>query len=243
MDGLKPTRDVAIVIPVAGDTEALGELLRHLESLDAAPREIIVVCASRDALLAELVARHGCRLIETEPNRGAQLDCGARAASAAVLWFVHTTARFDADALDAVWAACERGAESGCFRFEFQGPPRPLKRLITGLVALRIRLGGMAYGDQALFATREAYLAAGGFTHDPLFDEVRLVKRLRSRGSFGPLGRPVYVATSKWERDGWIKRSLRNRWLALCHAVGVPAKALNLAYRQTARRRRGETSR
>lgn len=238
MDGIKPKHDISIVIPVLDDAPALESLLSTIGGFDSSPHEVIVVSGSSAPALAARCAEHGQRYLETEPNRGAQLDLGARQASASVLWFVHASAELGPHALDAVQSAVSNGAESGCLRFAFQGPPTRLKRLISSLVAVRIRAGGIAYGDQALFMTRTAYLESGGFTHEPLFEEVGLIRNLRKRGSFVPQAEPVRVSTRRWERDGWIRRSLHNRWLAVCHGAGVSAKRLNSVYRRRPRTQR-----
>lgn len=231
--------DIAIVVPVLADTDALDALLARVERWPVQPREIVVVSVDSDIGAARVCARHGCRLIAAAANRGAQLDQGARAASARTVWFLHADAMPPDDALAAIEQAIDRGAESGCFRFAFQGAPRWHKRLLAALVNWRTRLGGMPYGDQGLFVLRTAYLACGGFAHQPLFEEVGLVKRLRRRGTFRPLERPLEVSTRRWERDGWWIRTVHNRWLALCYMLGVPAERLAAAY---GRRRDADTT-
>ncbi len=195
------------------------------------PEEIIVVSGSADAAVAAVCDRHACEYVEAPANRGAQLHAGARRATAAVLWFVHADAQPPHDALAVIAAAVRDGAESGCFRFAFQGPTTWYKRLLAQLVALRIRCGGMVYGDQGIFARRDVYLELGGFAEWPLFEEVGLVRRLRARGTFRVLPRALAVATRRWERDGWLKRTLHNRWLALRFALGGRPEALAASYR------------
>ena len=78
--------------------------------------------------------------------------------------------------------------------------------------------------------TRAAYEACGGFAHEPLFEEVRLVKRLRDRGTFVTLDEPLGVSPRRWERDGWLRRSAANRLLALGHALGISAARLAARY-------------
>src|SRR4029453_11616227 len=91
--------------------------------------------------------------------------------------------------------------------------------------------GGMVYGDQGIFVRRDVYHALGGFTEWPLFEEERLIRRLRARGTFRVLPRVVRVATRRWERDGWLARTLHNRWLALRFALGGRPEALAASYR------------
>jgi rSAM/selenodomain-associated transferase 2 len=220
---------IAVVIPVLGDAAELDALLAQLEALR--PEQVIVVSGRTEAAVAAACDRHACELVEAPANRGAQLDTGARRARAAVLWFVHADARVPGDALEVIAAAVRDGAESGCFRFAFQGPMTWYKRVLARLVALRIRCGGMVYGDQGIFARRDVYFALGGFAEWPLFEEVRLVRRLRARGTFRVLPRELAVATRRWDRDGWLTRTLHNRWLALRFALGGRPEALARSYR------------
>ncbi len=220
---------IGVVIPVLDDAAELSALLAQLTA--QRPEEIVVVSGRTDSAVAAECARHGCDYIEAAANRGTQLDAGARRATAAVLWFVHADAEVPDDALAAIATAMREGAESGCFRFAFQGPATWYKRLLAQLVALRVRCGGMVYGDQAIFARRDTYFAAGGFAGWPLFEEVRLVRRLRARGTFRVVPRAIAVATRRWERDGWVKRTLHNRWLALRFALGGRPEVLAARYR------------
>jgi rSAM/selenodomain-associated transferase 2 len=220
---------IAVVIPVLGDARHLAELLPQLWRQHAV--EIAVVSGRADTAIAELCRRHECRYLEPPANRGARLDAGARATTAPVLWFVHADAAPPPDALRAIAAAVRSGADGGCFRFAFQGPPRWYKRLLALAVTLRVRCGGMVYGDQGIFVTRERYFECGGFAPEPLFEEVRLIKCLRARRNFRTLPQALAVATRRWERDGWLRRTLHNRWLALRFMLGAPAASLAASYR------------
>ena len=225
---MRASSNIAVVIPVLGDAAELDALLGQVEAQQ--PAEVVVVAGSADADVAAACARRACERLETVPNRGAQLDAGAHRARAAVLWFVHADAQVPADALAAIAAAVSGGAESGCFRFAFQGAPTWYKRALERLVALRIRCGGMVYGDQGIFVRRDVYFALGGFAKWPLFEEVRLVRRLRARGTFRVLPRALGVATRRWEREGWVRRSVHNRWLALRFALGGRPETLAARY-------------
>lgn len=221
---------VALVVPVRDDTEHVSALLEGVATWTHAPAEVIVVSAGVDRALESLCLEHRARLIVAAPNRGAQMDAGARAASAPVLWFVHADAALPPGGLHAIGGALANGAVGGCFRFAFQGEAAWYKWLLARLVGLRVRLGGIPYGDQGLFVRRDVYLACGGFPHQPLFEEVRLVTRLRRRGAFRPLPVPIGVSPRRWERDGWWRRTLRNRWLALRYMLGASAESLSRVY-------------
>ena len=221
---------IAIVIPVLNDANALRSLLGEIRDWENQPAELIVAAAGDDPEIASLTHEQACRFIASKPLRGRQLDDGARAATADTLWFLHADSAPQRSSLDDIEAARAEGIEAGYFRFEFTGPRSWQKTLIEKLVSLRTRCGGMPYGDQGLWVSRDAYLRCDGFAHEPLFEEVRLIGRLRARGQLCALTTPIGVAPRRWEREGWWYRSIMNRVLALGHALGIPAKRLAAGY-------------
>jgi hypothetical protein len=104
-------------------------------------------------------------------------------------------------------------------------------RVISGMMNWRSRLTGIATGDQAMFMTREAFEAVGGFPVQPLMEDIEISRRL------GALSRPVClrarVVTSgrRWETHGvWSTVLLmwRLRW---AYWRGVAPSVLAKAYR------------
>ncbi len=227
------TTTIAIVVPVLGDTAALSALTERIQHWTTQPAELIVVSAGPDAPLRALCLERGCRYLESVARRGTQLDQGAKEATASILWFLHADAEPHADSLEAIAYAVETGTEGGYFRFRFAGGRTWWKRLLERLTNLRTHLGGIPYGDQGIFARRDAYHEAGGFAHQALFEEVALVKNLRARGRFRALTLPIGVASRRWERDGWCYRSLTNRGLAIRYLLGTPAERLAKRYEGT----------
>ena len=229
-----PDSSIAIVVPVLGDSKALSTLTKRIEGWTIQPAEVIVVAANPEPNLRAICQDRGCRYLESVPCRGMQLDKGATEAAASVVWFLHADAEPHADSLTAISAAIDDGADGGYFRFRFVGKPAWWKRVLERLTNWRTQLGGIPYGDQGIFASRAAYLEAGGFAHQPLFEEVALVKNLRAKGHFRALPLPIGVAPRRWERDGWCYRSLANRSLAIRYLLGTPAERLAERYEGTA---------
>jgi len=220
------TTDIAIVIPVLGDSTRLRALLGLIADWKLQPREIIVVAADADPQASALCDDRACRYLTSEPCRGKQQDLGARVAEADILWFLHADATPGSSSLGDIAGAVAGGADGGHFKFAFSGSPMRRKAAIEWLTNLRVRLGGIPYGDQGIFVRRDIYLECSGFPHQPLFEEVALVRKLRSRGRFGALATPLGVSPRRWERDGWIRRCLNNRRLALAYACGRTAHKL-----------------
>jgi rSAM/selenodomain-associated transferase 2 len=220
---------ISVVIPVLGDLKALAEILDRLRSAAGRPDEIIVVDGANDTDCAELCAHYDCVYLSTSPGRGHQLDAGARRASGDVIWFLHADCRPPTSAVDRIRSEISDGAIGGYFRFQFTGKTTWYKRLLAWLINQRSRIG-IPYGDQGLFIRRSRYADIGGFPDTPLFEEVSLVKAARRNGRFVQLAVPMGVSPRRWERDGWIRRTLANRMLALGYTAGISPATLARHY-------------
>jgi rSAM/selenodomain-associated transferase 2 len=220
---------ISVVVPVLGDVAELRGLLDALGTEPA--RETIVVDGRGDPDCRKLCEDRGCGYVASRPGRGHQLRVGAERAGGRILWFLHADAQPPPGAAALVRAAVRPGAAGGSFRFRFDGPRTVTRRFLELSIALRSRLGGVPYGDQGLFFTREAYALAGGFADEPLFEEVPLVRSVRRLGRFVVLQQAIGVSSRRWERDGWLRRTLENRLLAIGYMLGVPPRTLARRYR------------
>ena len=224
-----------MIIPVLDDTPALVRLLRQLAQQRPEPQEIIVVDGGATANkevspVASVCAANGARYFAAPPGRGCQLRAGAACARGKVLWFLHADAGLSPGATAAIGAAIDGGAVGGYFRFQFAGPHNLTKQILEYFVSLRCRWGGV-YGDQGIFVRRPFYDQAGGFEDTALFEEVRLVRGLRSLGEFLPLSEPIAIDTRRWDSRGYWRQTLINRLLALGYALGLPPERLANWYR------------
>ena len=69
----------------------------------------------------------------------------------------------------------------------------------------RSRLTGIATGDQAMFVTRAAFDAAGGFPDIPLMEDIALSKRLKR------VSRPLCLAARVIVIGPALRRARRGR--------------------------------
>jgi rSAM/selenodomain-associated transferase 2 len=220
----------SVIIPCYQDEERLVQLLEQLQKLPHRPTEIIVVDGANSQTCRDVCAQHGACWLASEPCRGRQLLQGAALAQGEALWFLHADVHLPPDPLTAMTQALEQGAVGGYFRFQF-GVPRVWPVLILEpAIALRSRFG-VPYGDQGIFAKRDAYFAVGGHAPWPLFEEVPLVKGLRRLGHFQPILEPLWVDSRRWQRDGWWRRTWHNRKLAIRFAWGMSPDKLAEQYR------------
>lgn len=222
------------LLPTFHDDLALEGLLTALAALHAPPERILVVDGAARTHTARLCQRFGAGYLCAPPGRGVQLRAGVAAALEAepdtALWVLHADCQPHPHATSAIRAVLAQGAAGGYFRFRFGGEARVMKTLLERCIALRCRFG-MVYGDQGLFFTGAEYESSGGFAPQPLFEEVPLVRALKRTGRFVALEVPLTIDPRRWERDGYLRRTLHNRWLALAHACGVAPLRLADWYR------------
>ena len=222
---------ISVVIPVYRDYRELETLLQRLEQMQADIDDIVVVDGDAQHECELICEKFGATYITSAPNRGAQLRAGADAAKGEILWFLHADSEPRSDAAIQIRQHVGAGNEAGYFRFRFAGKRTWYKSLLEQLINLRTRVG-IPYGDQGLFVLRSAYEKANGHAATPLFEEVSLIKTLRRDNRCAPLTAPLPVSPRRWEQDGWLTRSLHNRWLALAFAAGVAPEKLAHQYRR-----------
>ena len=220
---------ISVIVPVLNDKDALEKLLARVSDLNPAVDEIIVVEGAMQQDCATLALSHGARHFSEAANRGAQLRKGAQEASGGILWFLHADSLPPTDAVAQIKTHLATGSGSGYFRFRFGGPPGWHKSTLEAAINWRTRVG-VPYGDQGLFVTREAYTSAGGHSAIPLFEDVSLVKALRRQCGCREIAASMTVSPRRWERDGWLRRSLHNRWLALRYSLGATPEELARQY-------------
>ncbi len=104
-------------------------------------------------------------------------------------------------------------------------------RVVGRMMNLRSRLTGIATGDQAMFVSRAAFNAVGGFPDQLLMEDIELSRRLRKVSRPACIARCVITSGRRWETHGvWCTILLmwRLRWQ---YWRGVPASQLAQAYR------------
>ena len=221
---------VSVVIPVLHDLESLARLLDDFRSANVQPHEMLVIDAGNDDNCAVLAFQHDCVYLRTRPGRGHQLHTGANCATGEVIWFLHADSHPPVSGIASIRREIAAGAIGGYFRFRFMGKVTWYKQLLASFINIRARFG-VPYGDQGLFIRNSNYMAMGGFRDAPLFEEVSLVKAARGLGNFVEIATPIGVSPRRWEQDGWFRRTLENRLLALGYMLGISPQTLSRRYR------------
>lgn len=218
---------VSVVIPTLNEESCLAATLRQLRQ--ERPLEIIVVDGGSSDATCRL-AEAADRLVCTDPGRAAQMNRGAAYAGGDVLLFLHADCMLETGALEeATTLLDERGVAAGCFRMTVQAHG-PLYRSIDWCAGARVRLTGLAYGDQGLFLRRTLFEELGGFPEMRLMEDLFFSRTLRSRGRVVVAAKRIFVSPRRWQRAGLVRQTLRNWLLTTLAAGGVHPDRLAAFY-------------
>jgi rSAM/selenodomain-associated transferase 2 len=222
---------LGVVLPTLDEAATIETTLRALAPLRA--RGAVVVVAdggSRDETTAR-ASPLADRVLAAPRGRARQMNAGAAAcAGAEVLVFLHADTQLPADADAQIDDAL---AHHGWGRFDVRIDGRsPWLPVVAALMNLRSRATGIATGDQAIFMTRAAFDAVGGFPDQPMMEDIEISRRLKRR-----VGRPaclrarVVTSGRRWdERGAWrtIVLMWRLRW---AYWRGASAATIAARYR------------
>lgn len=223
------TADLAVILPVHRDEELLLQRLAELGAMNPAPSQVIA-CFSELPQVDVTTRYPGVMIQVVTGGRGAQLRAGAELATTSTLLFLHADTALPEPGIAYVTTALATGAHWGAFSLGIDAPGLGY-RLLERLVDLRCRLFRLPYGDQALFITRAAYDACGGFSNLPLMEDVDLVRRLNRAGfHFCLIPHRVRTSARRWQRDGIVPRSFRNLVLLFRFLRGTDPRQLAREY-------------
>jgi GT2 family glycosyltransferase len=106
--------------------------------------------------------------------------------------------------------------------------------MVEWVVRLRSKWLGLIFGDQGIFARREAFKKVGGFKGLPLMEDVDFIRRLKSEGKVVCLDEGVVVSARRWEEAGAFWNGLKNWLVVLFYFLGVsPARLYNWYYQRS----------
>ena len=214
------------IIPTLNEASAIQRSLRRLHKL--APYEIIVADGGSQDGTPDL-ARPFATVVNGRRGRGTQLNAGAAQATGDVLLFLHADVRLPPDALAAIESALgDPNVVGGHFRVRFGRGPHEV--LVAACYDL-LRIGGIVYGDAAIFVRREVFLRMGGYRDYPIMEDVNLVSRLRGLGQVVHLPQVVVPSARRW-RSGSRLSAWASWWaVQLLYGLGVSPQWLGRLYR------------
>ncbi|MEA3210552.1 MAG: uncharacterized protein QOE70_3609 [Chthoniobacter sp.] len=229
-DSALESGSVSIIIPVWRESAASLEIVRAAAEWPEV-REIIISAAEDHGSFGEAAEAAGaCWISSSAPNRGRQLNLGARLAHGEWLLFQHADTELTRAHVQALAAlTCRAEIVGGAFYRHFDAR-HPHCRWMEPIERWHNRTFGALYGDQSLFVRREHFAALGGFADIPLMEDVEFSRRLRRSGPLALLDPPIASSPRKHLAQGAWKTTVQNAALILLYKLGVPPARLHAWY-------------
>jgi rSAM/selenodomain-associated transferase 2 len=166
-------------------------------------------------------------------GRGKQMNKGASLAKGDILLFLHTDTELPEGAFTAISSIMGKAqCVAGSFDLGIKSE-RLIFRLIEQIVRVRTRITRIPYGDQAIFIRRDFFEKIKGYREIPLMEDVDLMKRMKKSGvRICIIPRKVKTSPRRWEKEGILYCTLRNRVLISLYHLGVdPEKLVKFYYK------------
>ncbi|MCT0224917.1 TIGR04283 family arsenosugar biosynthesis glycosyltransferase [Synechococcus sp. CS-1328] len=221
---------LSVIIPLLNEARAVRQFGAAWQTMAASGAEVLLVDGGSEDGTLVLIQQLGLQVVAAERGRGRQLQAGAERSRGEILLFLHADTQLPADGLELVRRSLHSPHCWGRFDVRIDGQQRMLA-VVAWAMNLRSRLSGIATGDQAMFMTREAYRQSGGFTPQPLMEDVDLSARLKALAPPVCLKAQVTTSGRRWERNGVVRTILLMWSLRLAYRLGVPASTLARLYR------------
>ena len=220
---------LSIIIPVLNEAETLVARLDALQALRTGGVEVIVVDGGSTDDSAGRAAPFADRVINAPRGRGRQMNAGVEQATGDVLLFLHADTVLPDSAIPRIEAAVIGGALWGRFDVRIEGASAMLP-IVAALMNGRSRLTGIATGDQAIFATREAFARVGGFSDIPLMEDIAFSSAMRRIARPACISEKVTTSGRRWEKHGVWRTILTMWWLRLRFWLGTNPQTLAREY-------------
>lgn len=228
---------ISVVVPTLNAERHLAAGLSALvhAAVEGLVREVVVVDGGSSDRTTEIVDQAGATLVKSTCGRGTQLALGAEHTRLPWILFLHADTvlepgweREAAAFIEAVDTGRRRAA-AAVFRFALDEPGFKA-RLVEWGVSVRCALLRLPYGDQGLLIPRRLYGQLGGYRQIPLMEDVDLIRRLGRSRTVMLRSRAITSAT-RYRRDGYLRRILRNLSCLTLYYLRVPAHTIARLYR------------
>jgi rSAM/selenodomain-associated transferase 2 len=219
---------VSIIVPTLNEATTMRDLAASLDRLRGEFEVIVCDGGSADATVG-MALQCGLRVIEAPRGRGSQMNAGAKLAKGETLLFLHSDTRLPEDALERVGDALDdENVCGGNFSLIFGGDTREAW-LLTRIYPL-LRLGGMLYGDSAIFVRRGVFDSLGGYREYPIFEDCDLYRRVRRLGRFVRLNACATTSSRRFE-GRFIRTFALWSLMQVLYWLGVNPILLNRLYK------------
>lgn len=220
---------LSIIMPVLDEAAGIEAALRALSPYRARGVEVIVVDGGSSDGTPDRARPLADRVLTAPCGRAVQMNAGAAVAHGDVLLFLHADTQLPAHADVQIRDGLQRSSRVWG-RFDVRIDGGGLLCVVAMMMNTRSRLTGIATGDQAMFVTRAAFDAVGGFPPIALMEDLALSAKLKRQGR--PLALRARVTTSprRWHTHGTLRTILKMWRLRLSFFLGADPEKLSRQY-------------
>lgn len=209
----------------------LPALLEHLSPMRRQGIDVVLADGGSTDRTPALAACAGIRVVHAARGRAYQMNAGAAQARGTLLLFLHADTRLPTGFERLVRQALADGRHAwGRFDVRLDAPGWVMRATESGMNR-RSRLTGIATGDQALFMTRAAFDAVGGFPDQPLMEDVEISRRLLRLSRPACLAARAVTSARRWQEHGVWRTILLMWWLRFRYWLGASPAQLARYYR------------
>ncbi|MDR1509371.1 MAG: TIGR04283 family arsenosugar biosynthesis glycosyltransferase [Synergistaceae bacterium] len=225
---------ISIIVPLYNEEKTILNLLAQLSRLSGS-HEILLAdggSADRTMELARDALPQNARLLTVSRGRAAQSNAAAREALGDTFFFLHADSQIAPDTLSHIEKAVSGGALWGCLKLRFD-ERRPSTAACAYLSNLRVRLRGIAFGDQGIFITRDLFLKENGFPELPLMEDYEFSLRLGRQKIFPvQLSCPIVTSARRFREYGRLRTMFLMWRLRRLYRNGCDIERIAACYRQ-----------
>jgi rSAM/selenodomain-associated transferase 2 len=229
---------ISAIIPTLNAEVSLAPTLGALipAVVEGLIREVIVVDGGSTDHTLKIADQSGAQVISTKPGRGLQLQAGAAAAKMPWLLFLHSDTVLESGferAVDHHIDQITRGVRpeaAASFRFRLDDS-RFAARIVEAGVELRSSVLKLPYGDQGLLISRTLYADVGGYSAQPIMEDVAFIRRL-GRKRLTLLNARAVTSAVRYRNEGYLKRVMRNQRCLFMYAFGASPERIARHYKR-----------
>ncbi len=215
---------ISVVIPARNESASIADAVRS--ALYGRAVDVIVADGGSADDTRTRAREAGSLVVQSGPGRGRQLNAGASEAAGEILLFLHADTT-----LPPGWAGRIRramddpGTAGGAFRLSFRNASPGLAQ-VARWANVRARRLGVLFGDQGIFARASVFRSLGGFSDEPLMEDLAFVRALHACGRFELLPDAVETSGRRYERNGVFRTWLFHQLLLAGWFAGIPGATL-----------------
>ncbi|MCG6970082.1 MAG: TIGR04283 family arsenosugar biosynthesis glycosyltransferase [Gammaproteobacteria bacterium] len=248
--------DLSIIIPTLNEEHNIFGLLTNLSRQTNIHCELIIADGGSGdhtlALVEDFRTQHDLdvKVVTSRPGRAIQMNCGARAASANELLFLHADTQLEQPSLLVnglgLLTTQRNQRQSDCvaghFGLQFQRQ-HTSPSLAYYFYESKTRLNRLdtINGDQGFMLSKEFFHSLGGFDESlEYMEDARLARRIFAEGQWITLPGSLTTSARRFETEGLQQRQILNALLCNFDHIGLPEFSAEAASAYRAQDKTGE---